>query len=63
MEEANESKGAAGHFAKLKWFSIAKLYSYGEASNLRGVMANISAAYDYVSVLLRRQCVEVLLIP
>ena len=24
-EEANKSKGGGGHFAKLKWFSIAKI--------------------------------------
>ena len=30
-----------GHFAKLKWFSIAKSQSYGESLNLKGAMAPI----------------------
>ena len=42
-EEATESKG--GHFAKLKWFLLQKLQSYGEASNLRGAMAPLASLF------------------
>ena len=38
--EPTKSKG--GHFAKLKWFSIAKLYPYREALKLRGAMAPLA---------------------